>query len=69
MKFGPDGNLDVVDSFDPGAVTKLNDITGAAMSQLMGDLMDPERIRDRTAISMWRMAMTSSDLMEPAALL
>jgi hypothetical protein len=69
MKFGPDGNLHVVDSFDPGAVTKLNGITGAAMSQLTADLVDPEGIRDRTAISTSRMAMTPSDLMEPVALL
>jgi hypothetical protein len=45
LKFGPDGNLYVVDSSDPGAVTELNGTTGAAIASLTGGgLSDPEGI-------------------------
>ena len=43
MKFGPNGNLYVVNSSSPGSVTQLNGATGALISQMTGgNLNDPE---------------------------
>ena len=45
MKFGPNGNLYVVNSSSPGSVTQLNGATGALISQMTGgNLNDPEGI-------------------------
>ena len=43
MKFGPNGNLYVVNSSSPGSVTQLKGATGALISQMTGgNLNDPE---------------------------
>jgi WD40 repeat protein len=45
MVFGPGNSLYVVNSTDPGSVTRLNATTGALVSELTGgDLSDPEGI-------------------------
>jgi glucose/arabinose dehydrogenase len=45
LAFGPDQNLYVANAADPGSVTKLNGMTGVAISELTGGgLSDPEGV-------------------------